>query len=215
MPTLRVPAMHDASEVSVTQWIADLRVGEQTIAQQELWGRYFKRLQALARAKLGDLPRAVEDEEDIAVSALGSFFVRVRQGQFPDLTDRNGLWPLLAKITARKAINLHKRQTAAKRGGGRQPESPHAGDNSQQAPLEFVDEQITPASLVELSEQCNLLMAELPDEAMRQIAELKLAGYSTQEIAQQLELSPRTVERKTGLIRRYWTAWLERAEQER
>ena len=51
------------------------------------------------------------------------------------------------------------------------------------------------------------------EEMMRQIAELKLAGCSTQEIAQQLELSPRTVERKTGLIRRYWTAWLERTEQ--
>ncbi|WP_425395625.1 ECF-type sigma factor [Aeoliella sp.] len=204
--------MHDASEVSVTQWIADLRVGQETAAQQQLWARYFKRLQALAKAKLGNMPRAVEDEEDVAVSALGSFFVRVREGQFPDLTDRNGLWPLLAKITARKAINLHKRQTAAKRGGGRQAET-GASDDSQNAPLEFVDEQITPASLVELSEQCNLLMAELPDEAMRQIAELKLAGCSTQEIAQQLELSPRTVERKTGLIRRYWTAWLERAEQ--
>ncbi len=212
MPSLRVPSMHDASEVSVTQWIADLRVGQETAAQQQLWARYFKRLQALAKAKLGNMPRAVEDEEDVAVSALGSFFVRVREGQFPDLTDRNGLWPLLAKITARKAINLHKRQTAAKRGGGRQAET-GASDDSQNAPLEFVDEQITPASLVELSEQCNLLMAELPDEAMRQIAELKLAGCSTQEIAQQLELSPRTVERKTGLIRRYWTAWLERAEQ--
>lgn len=212
MPSLRVPSMHEASEVSVTQWIADLRVGQETAAQQQLWARYFKRLQALAKAKLGDMPRAVEDEEDVAVSALGSFFVRVREGQFPDLTDRNGLWPLLAKITARKAINLHKRQTAAKRGGGRQAET-GASDDSQNAPLEFVDEQITPASLVELSEQCNLLMAELPDEAMRQIAELKLAGCSTQEIAQQLELSPRTVERKTGLIRRYWTAWLERAEQ--
>ena len=203
--------MPDPNDLSVTQWIAELRVGEESQAQQELWRRYFKRLSALARQKLGDLPRAVEDEEDVAVSALGSFFIRVREGQFPDLIDRNGLWPLLAKITARKAVNLHKRQTAAKRGGGRQPTSSDAGD-SQQAPLEFVDAQVTPAALAELSEQCNLLMAELPDPAMRRIAELKLAGYSTDEIAAQVELSPRTVERKTGLIRRYWAAYLERTD---
>ncbi|QDU57039.1 ECF-type sigma factor [Aeoliella mucimassa] len=205
------PAMNDPNDISVTQWIADLRVGEETKAQQELWGRYFNRLLALAKHKLGDTPRAVEDEEDVAVSALGSFFVRVREGQFPDLTDRNGLWPLLAKITANKAVNLHKRQVAAKRGGGRQPESAdRASDDSQCAPLELVDDQVTPAELAELSEQCQLLMNELPDKAMREIAELKLAGFTTQEISQQLDLSPRTIERKTGLIRSYWNAWLEK-----
>ena len=213
MPLLHRRPMNEPSDVSVTQWIADLRVGEGSGAQMELWTRYFNRLMALARQKLGDLPRAVEDEEDVAVSALGSFFVRVRNGQFPDLTDRNGLWPLLAKITANKAINLHKRRTAAKRGGGHQIDSADRGsDDSQQAPLEFVDEQVTPASLVELSEQCELLMAELPEPIMRQIAELKLAGYTTQEISEQLDLSLRTVERKTGLIRRYWTAWMEKDE---
>ncbi len=207
MLSARKRPMQEPSDVSVTQWIAELRVGQESIAQQELWGRYFNRLVALARQKLGNSPRAVEDEEDVAVSALGSFFVRVRDGQFPDLTDRNGLWPLLAKITACKAINQQKRLFAAKRGGLNQPTVASGNPDDSHAAIDFVDEQITPASLVELSEQCDAMLAELPEPVMRQIAEKKLAGYSTQEIAAELDVSPRTVERKTGLIRRRWAAW--------
>ena len=44
-------------EGSVTQWIADLRVGEADKAEVDLWDRYFRRLVALARMKLGDAPR--------------------------------------------------------------------------------------------------------------------------------------------------------------
>ncbi|MCA9240063.1 MAG: hypothetical protein KDA37_07685 [Planctomycetales bacterium] len=200
-----------AEDLSVTQWIADLKAGEPSNAQRELWSRYFNRLQALARQQLGNSPRAVADEEDVAVSALGSFFMRAQNGQFPDLMDRNGLWPLLAKITSRKVINQQKRHRALKRGGDRVAVAISDPTRST-APVDLVDEQLTPETLAEISEECNRLMAALPASALRLIAERKLAGYTTEEIATELDLSPRTIERKTGLIRRCWAALLDAEE---
>ena len=208
--------MDVSAEVSVTQWLADLHEGHDSAAQVELWNRYFGRLVQLARKKLADSPRASEDEEDVALSALGSFFGGMQQGKFPELCDREGLWPLLARITACKAINQFKRQTAAKRGGGRVVAASALKNNADDSlPLEFVDSALTPASLAELSEECDRLMGVLPDAMLRQIAKLKLAGYMTQEIADELGIAPRSVERKTSLIRRCWTEYSEqyRGEQ--
>src|SRR5262245_53551094 len=106
------------SHGSVTQWIAEMRVGDADLAHQEIWKRYFRRLTGLAELKLGSAPRGAEDEEDVALSALRSFFTGVADGRFPKLEDRHNLWSLLAKITACKAINQRNRQMALKRGGG-------------------------------------------------------------------------------------------------
>ena len=208
--------MHTPPDQSVSQWIADLQDCQNSIAQQELWQRYFTRLVALARAKLGDSPRGAEDEEDVALSALESFFGGIQEGQFPDLRDRNGLWPLLAKITSRKAINQRKRQMAAKRGGGKVLAASHAvtGPDGETSTLDFVEEEITPSALVAITEECRRLIDLLPEPALREIARLKLADYTTAEIAEQLEVAPRTIERKTGLIRKYWIQDADRDEAE-
>jgi DNA-directed RNA polymerase specialized sigma24 family protein len=109
--------MMDSSE-TITQWIANLQQGkDETRSQQEIWNRYFARLTALARAKLRSAPHRVADDEDVVLEALNSFFDGVSKGRFPQLTDRQNLWPLLAKITARKAINQQEYLNAQKRGG--------------------------------------------------------------------------------------------------
>lgn len=194
------------SDRSVSQWIADLQDNQDSIAHQELWQRYFTRLVGLARAKLGNSPRGAEDEEDVALSALDSFFGGLQEGQFPELKDRNGLWPLLAKITSRKAINQRKRQMAAKRGGGRVIATSAAGRDSDGEPMamDFAEDEPSPGSLVAISEECQRLIDILPEQPLQEIAQLKLAGYTTVEIAKEMGVAPRTVERKTGLIRKYW-----------
>src|SRR5687767_1497815 len=97
-----------SSEGSITCWIAELELGCADEAQEELWRRYFKRLVGLANLKLGQTPRSVADEEDVATAALNSFFNGVAQGHFPRLHDRSELWPLLAKITSRKAVDQRR-----------------------------------------------------------------------------------------------------------
>ena len=71
----------------------------------------------LARLKLGDSPRGVADEEDVALSAFDSFCQGVEQGQFSRLQDRDDLWRILVAITARKAVNLIQHEGRQKRGG--------------------------------------------------------------------------------------------------
>lgn len=207
--------MSQPSDRSVSQWIANLQDNEDSIAHQEIWQRYFSRLVALARAKLGNSPRGAEDEEDVALSALDSFFGGLQEGQFPELKDRNGLWPLLAKITSRKAINQRKRQMAAKRGGGRVVPTSAAGRDSDGEPTEmqFAQEEPSPGSLVAISEECQRLIDLLPEKPLQEIAQLKLAGYTTAEIASQMGVAPRTVERKTGLIRKYWIQDADREQE--
>lgn len=194
----------ETSHGSVTYWIAELRDGEESAAQRELWDRYFRRIVALARAKLGALPRGVADEEDVAISAMQSLFHGFQRDRFPDLCDRHNLWSLLAKITARKAINERQKQTAKKRGGG-QPKLVvgHAGDES--TPLcDPSDDDLGPDFVVAMEEEMRRLMNLLPDETLRRVAGRKLEGYSSAEIANELGVVERTVERKLALIRATW-----------
>lgn len=194
-------------EGSVTQWIADLQVGQAQDAEHDLWDRYFRRLVGLARMKLGDAPRGAEDEEDVAVSALRSFYSGVAAGRFPKLGDRHNLWALLAKITACKAINQRHRQLAKKRGGGRvlsEAQIAQPGSMNERQLAEFVEDGLTPDFIIAVNEQCQELMDRLPDETLRLIAHRKLEGYTNDEIAQELGVVTRTVERKLGLIRNLW-----------
>ena len=192
---------------SVTRWIAQLEDGDVGAAQQQIWNRYFRRLVGLARTKLGDAPRRTEDEEDVALSALNSFFGGVEEGNFPQLRDRTNLWPLLAKITARKAVNQRERQLAAKRGGGRvRGESALANPNSDSpiSPTDLAVDDLTPEFLVTLRDECRRLLELLPDPQLQEIVRMKLAGYTNREIAEKLEVVERTIERKVQLIRNHW-----------
>ena len=195
-----------SSTGSVTKWLAQLQVGDQRAAQQALWNRYFQRLAALARKRLGDLPRRAADEEDIVLSALDSFFRGARNCQFPLLADRNSLWPLLVRITARKACNELKHERAERRGGGRvRGESAFGNADLDQAGIaQVVGELPTPEFALEVTEECQRLLDLLQDEALRRIALQKLAGYTNSEIAVELDVVERTIERKLGRIRKLW-----------
>lgn len=197
-----------SSDHSITLWIADLKVQDDDQAQQEIWKRYFQRLIGLARFKLGDSPRRAEDEEDVAVSALHCFFAGVGEGKFPELRDRTNLWPLLAKITARKAINQRRDAMRLKRGGGQvRGESLflNADDASALGLADVMADDLTPAHLVTLEEERSRLFAALPDEVLQTVARKKLEGYQNAEIAAELGVSERTIERKLNRIRNLWT----------
>jgi len=199
---------HNASTVddirgSVTQLIADLQIGDVHDAQQEIWERYFRRIVALARQKLGNSPRGCEDEEDVALSALDSFFRGVANNRFPQLRDRDNLWALLATLTARKEINQRKRQTALKRGG--QEYVLPLGSPQRNQLQELIDDEIGPDFIVALQDECRNLMEALADDRLRQIATWKLEGWTNAEVARELGVVERTVERKLELIRSIWS----------
>ena len=192
---------------SVTHWLGALEGGDAAAAQR-LWERYFDRLVRLARAKLGAMPRGAADEEDVALSAFHSFCQGAARGRFPRLDDRDNLWRLLVTITARKALDQVRRQARQKRGGGRVlVGSAQAGgeDDTDGAGLEqVVGQEPTPQFAAMVADECRRLLAALDDETLRQVALLRMEGYSDEEIAARVDCSLRTVSRKLALIRKAW-----------
>jgi DNA-directed RNA polymerase specialized sigma24 family protein len=196
---------------SVTRWIGDLRDGD-PVAAGAVWERYFDRLVRLARKRLAGRHGGVEDEEDAALSAFDSFCAGLARGRFTELSDRDDLWKLLVVITARKAAAQVDRQRAQKRGGGWNRVDPAHGDASEASHTgsggflaEVVAREPTPEFAAMVAEETGRLLGRLGDEQLRQIALDRMAGYTTEEIADRLGCARRTVARRLDLIRQTWS----------
>jgi DNA-directed RNA polymerase specialized sigma24 family protein len=198
-----------SNDESVTQWIDDLKAGDQAAAQP-LWERYFERLVRLARKKLQNdrRPRTVEDEEDAALSAFDSFCRGVDRGRFPRLTDRDDLWKLLVTITLHKVTDQVERAGRQKRGGGHViEEAALVGPDAEREPEgldQFPAPGPTPEFAALVAEQYEHLLARLDDGMLRSIAVWKLEGYTNEEIATKLGCALRTVANRLALIRMKW-----------
>jgi DNA-directed RNA polymerase specialized sigma24 family protein len=191
-----------SANASVSFWIDRLKAGD-AAAAQPLWNRYFEHLVRLAYQRLRGAPRAVADEEDVALSAFHSFCTAAEQGRFPQLNDRDDLWRLLVVITERKALNLVRDQTREKRGGGMVRQEPPA-DGSAPGLAEVPGPEPTPLFAALMAEECERLLEQLEDRTLRAIAVEKMEGFDNDEIAARHSVARRTVERKLGLIRRIW-----------
>lgn len=195
------------AEGSITQWLDQIKDGEDA-AVQRIWERYYRRLVGMARKKLQDTPRRVSDEEDVVVDAFASFCRGAEAGRFPKLNDRQDLWQVLVMITARKAINQIKHDFRQKRGGGQvRGESVFLGgmsDEDRAGIDQIVGQEPTPEFAAQVSGQCEELLQQLGDQTLVSIALAKLEGYSNDEIAAQLDVRTRTIERKLRTIREIW-----------
>jgi DNA-directed RNA polymerase specialized sigma24 family protein len=184
-----------SSADSVTHWLRQLQAGDRAAAQP-LWERYFQQMVQLARHKLQNLPRRAADEEDVALSAFDSFCRGAEAGKFPQLDDRDSLWPLLVVITARKAADLIQHERRQKRGGGAVQDEPGLD--------QVIGHEPTPEFAAQVAEECCRLLEGLPDAGLRDVAQWKLESYTNDEIARKLGCVRRSVERKLQLIRSLW-----------
>jgi RNA polymerase sigma factor (sigma-70 family) len=195
---------------SVTRLIIELRSDEPALreaAARLVWGRYFQELLVLARNHLSARIRCREDEEDVLQSMYKSFCSRQRRGDF-DLASRDQLWNLLVQITLRKVRNTANRHRQGKRDVNREHTRLDA-DRSDRSPSDSILDQIdsggpTPAEAALLNEALEHRFQRLTDPGLRQIALWKLEGYTNPEIAEHLQCTLRTVERKLERIRGYW-----------
>lgn len=182
---------------SVTGWLTRLKLGRSSAAGQ-LWRRYVEQLVRLARRKLANCDRGLADEEDVVLSVFNAFLNGVDDQRFLELDDRDDLWQILVMLTDRKAIALRRRGQAIKRGAGQVRVEPTRLD-------EVTAKEPTPAFALEMVEQLQRRLSGLQDPLLREIAVGKLQGYTQKELARQLNVSLRTVERKLSLIRRKWS----------
>jgi DNA-directed RNA polymerase specialized sigma24 family protein len=111
-----------------------------------------------------------------------------------------------------------RRENAAKRGAGRvvsEANLERKDDNSTRVGLAqlVADEAPRPQDIAEMSEQLTILMGLLPRDDLKQIARLHLEGWKNHQIAEELEISTRSVERKLALVRDAWLEWWQGQEE--
>ncbi len=189
----------------VSSWIERLKKADPDAANQ-LWQQFGEQFVRLARRRLRG-NRRVRDEEDLANSVFRSVCIGVADGRYDDLTDRDDLWRLTARITRNKAIDYGRRERAAKRGGGEvRGESVFVRhDGSTIAGIDgFAELDRTPDVIVMMTEELDRLIDDLPDDTFREIARMKMLGHSTAEIAEAVDLTTRSVTRKLTMIRDTW-----------
>jgi RNA polymerase sigma factor (sigma-70 family) len=196
---------------SVTKLIQLLRSEDKTereMAALLIWRRYFRDLLELARNNLSKRVRRRADEEDVLQSMYKSFCLRQQRGEF-DLAGRDGLWKLLVTITLRKARNVAKAQGREKRDVAREQTMPIDDDaRSSVWVLEQMDAAgPSPAEAAVLNEALERRLDALADPELRQIALLRLEGYTNLEIADAIDMTERSVERRTERIRKKWLTY--------
>jgi DNA-directed RNA polymerase specialized sigma24 family protein len=117
----------------------------------------------------------------------------------------------LVTIVARKAVNRFKKDRALKRGGAHygcgQPGQERNG--TERSLAEILAGDPTPDTLAELNEELHYRLSLLTGEMLRDIAILRLHGFTNREIAQRIGVAERTVRRKIYCIRREWTDTLD------
>jgi RNA polymerase sigma-70 factor (ECF subfamily) len=179
------PTPFSATEASDHSLLKQYRQGNQDAAH-ELYRRYAQRLRLLARTQLSAELAGRIEVDDIVQSVFGSFFRGVN-GSFYDVPLGEELWKLLLVIALHKIRNQGTYHLADKRDVRRTMRAAEtavevegrADDSAARAFLQLVADEA---------------LAHL-DCQHRQMVELRMEGFSVEEIAQRTGRAKRTVER--------------------
>ena len=190
----------DNKTQSVTRWIDELHKGDGAAAEL-LWQFLKSRLMSLASRQVGF--SVSYDEDDVALDAFATLCEGIREGRY-DIEDRDALWSLLGVITINGARKRSRNERRLRRGGG----FSRSGRNDQA--LESIAASVpSPAVSFFGCEECERLLSILPDENLKKLAVLKVDGYTNEEIAEILECTRRSIQRRLKLIREIWTRELD------
>jgi RNA polymerase sigma-70 factor (ECF subfamily) len=159
---------------------------------REDFERFTRRLIGLARAHLDTRLQHKIDPEDVVQSAYKSFFLRYGDAEIAAQGGLDGLWSLLTMITLRKCADRVRYFKADCRNVSREVK-PRSADEPEPW-REAIGREPTPEHAAVLAETVEQILAGL-DPAERQIIELSLQGYSTQEVSERLGRAERSVRR--------------------
>ena len=192
----------DEDEEPISDWLRQLPNGD-SLAQNHIYRTYARKLRKYAREKLGNVPLVDSDEEDVVTQVMASLFARLRDPNAKQPGDRKELWKLLLTMTRRRSIVATRYKLAQRRSNSTKPKAGPGGNPL--AAADALDQsahpQPDPQQAFIAAEKFLALLAALDDQKSRQIALMKLANYSNQEIANKLQCSERTVERRISQMR--------------
>lgn len=188
------PALDEAYLSQDTNSIADhlisrVRAGDDAAAEV-MFLKYAEQLARLAEQNLSQRVARRVDGADVVQSVFRTFFVRAERGEF-HISSSAELWKLLVQITLNKARQQGRRNSAGLRDVRRE------SDESGLLPA-VPDSQPSPEEALILNDVIEQALGKLPESqrpTYEKLIELKLADYSNDEIATQLGIVRRTVER--------------------
>ena len=192
------------NEPSSAALISKLRDGDEEAAKL-LWDHFFSQLLVLTRGRLQPSSRAMSDEEDIVVSAMKSFCIGLRDGRFPELSNRESLWRLLLTITLRKIADKKNYDRRSKRDISKLQSSSSVGSEQEADVNDFISREPNPEIAAECAEQIGRLLESLEHKDLKKVALMKMEGYTNCEIAQEVGCSLASIERKLRTIRSIWS----------
>ena len=174
-----------------------------------LWQTYFDRVIRIAQKRLYQFSSRDTAEDDVALSAMNSFFRAAENGALTSVQDRDGLWRFLATIAARKARAANRRNSTERRGEGNvvvftdlEATSTEAEKTSNVYAIDCAGDA---AFVGQLLLECEERVKSLPSERLQRIAILRMEGYELEEIAARIGLSRSAISNKLKLIRELWT----------
>lgn len=199
--------MNDHNPQSTTYWIEQLKRGNREAAAK-MWEYFFERLVQYSQSQLERSNRRVVDGEDVAIGVMTALCSCAERGKLPTIESRDDLWRILLSWTRHDIADLRRTNNRIKRGGGKVRGESVFG--TQENGLDQLRGQSMPADvIVELADQWSRLLQQLPGDSLREVAAKRIQGCSIQEIADCLDVSPRTVERKLKIIRDLWSPEIE------
>jgi RNA polymerase sigma factor (sigma-70 family) len=166
-------------------------------AAEALFRRYAQRLIALVRVHLSEKLARRLDPEDVVQSVYQSFFAGAREGRYA-LGQSGDLWRLLVVMTRHKLGHQLEYHSADKRDLSR--EEPEVCWEELDAAVLATDP--SPAEAMALADQLEQIMRAF-DPLPRQMLQLRLQGYTLDEIADQTRRSLRTVRRVLDRVKEY------------
>jgi RNA polymerase sigma-70 factor (ECF subfamily) len=184
------------SERPFAELMTSLRDGDPQAAEA-VWERFARRLTALAATRLPDVLRGKADPEDIIQSVFKSFFARHADARL-SVDSWDNLWTLLTVLTVRKCGHRVQHFQAACRDVRR--ETPPTDPDTSNPAWEVAAPEPTPAEAVLLAETLNDLLQGLKPEH-RTIVQLRLQGYTIEEISQLAGCTERTAYRVLEKVR--------------
>ena len=181
---------------SVTRWINELKKGDAAAADL-LWQFLQSRLIALASRQVGF--SVSYDKEDVALDAFATLCEGIREGRY-EIANRNALWSLLGVITINGARKRSRNEKRLRRGGS------FTRTKSNDKTLDSITtNELSPEDSYFALDECKRLLSILPNENLKRLAVLKVDGYTNEEVAEIMNCTRRSVQRRLKLIREIWT----------
>ena len=210
----------NSSSASLKCWLDDLQRGSPEAAEK-LWSKFSGKLAALIRRRIDRYGLRRVDEEDLVVDVFASLCRGAEHGRFPRLEEKDDLWQVLLMLTNNKVVDQLRKSPMPQTESAIEGHGNESFDNA----LQMIEgNEPTPRFAAELADELKELMSRLSpqrleamglrklgghrgdelSEMLQTLAAKKLESMTNREIAKDMDLSLRVVERGLRLIRMIW-----------